>query len=83
MTGPTWSPYPVDTAVGSEGVVTQSWITWTQENRGIVMSQLSCVFVFMFSAILLVSAWLDLKRVESHVRDEERDGFGEKGEIYI
>ncbi|KAK9780475.1 hypothetical protein SCAR479_02590 [Seiridium cardinale] len=56
---------------------------WTQDSRRNFPWQLSCLAIFTFSVVLLVSAWLDLRDEESWIHGEDEENYGEKGEIYL
>lgn len=57
---------------------------WSHTERGrLIPWQVSCIAIFGFSIILLVSAWFDLRDEEAQARREDMDTFGEKGEIFL
>lgn len=59
----------------------RSWIF--KQRKRVVPWELSCLAIFVFSIILLVSAWLDFRDDKSWPAEDDRENFGEKGEIYL
>lgn len=58
--------------------------TWLYEqSRRIIPWELSCLAIFTFSIVLLVSAWLDLRDDQSWLQEDGSEDFGEKGEIHL
>ncbi|KAI0124018.1 hypothetical protein BJ170DRAFT_70620 [Xylariales sp. AK1849] len=60
---------------------TQGVVVSIRQSDSLVPLQLSCLLMFAFSLILLVSAWIDLR--DDKQEKDCIDEFGEKGEIHL
>ncbi|KAH8204746.1 hypothetical protein TruAng_001080 [Truncatella angustata] len=57
-------------SIGQQGLAHGQWSQ--EESRRMIPWQLSCLGIFVFSVLLLVSAWLDLRDEKMWMRDEEQ-----------